>query len=67
MRLISRPEVEGRTGMRKTWLYKAIAAGQFPAPRKVGRRSLWPEREIDQWIEEITAAAATPSNKKKKG
>lgn len=35
----------------KATLYRMIAAGKFPVPNKLGRRSVWSERDIDCWRE----------------
>lgn len=43
--------VMGRTGLSCAMIYKLIKAGEFPAPIKAGRSSLWPESEVDAWIE----------------
>lgn len=48
--LLTRKEVERRVGLSCTSIYAGIAAGTFPKPVKVGKRSLWVETEIDQWI-----------------
>lgn len=48
--LLTRKEVERRVGLGCTSIYAGIAAGTFPKPVKVGKRSLWVETEIDQWI-----------------
>lgn len=33
---------------RATW-YRLLALGKIPAPRKIGRRTLWRERELRDW------------------
>lgn len=48
--LLQRYEVERRVGLGCTSIYAGIAAGTFPRPVKIGKRSLWVETEIDQWI-----------------
>ena len=35
----------------KATLYRMIAAGKFPVPNKLGRRSVWSEQDIDCWRE----------------
>ncbi len=52
-RLLSLPNVLERVGLGKTKLYDMISHGQFPAPRKVGRRSLWPSTEVSVWIQRV--------------
>jgi len=53
--LLQRHEVERRVGLGCTSIYAGIAAGTFPKPVKVGKRSLWVETEIDAWIAERIA------------
>jgi predicted DNA-binding transcriptional regulator AlpA len=36
--------------MGKSWVYAAVKAGQFPAPKKIGRRSVWDEAAVDAWL-----------------
>lgn len=48
--LLQRRDVERRVGLGCTSIYAGIAAGTFPKPIKSGKRSLWVESEISQWI-----------------
>ncbi len=49
--LLRQPAVVQRTGVRKTAMYQAIKAGEFPAPVKLtGRAVAWVSTEIDAWI-----------------
>jgi len=49
--LLRLPTVKARTGLSRSVIYRRIAAGEFPAPVKLGERaSAWDSREIDQWI-----------------
>jgi prophage regulatory protein len=48
--LLSFADVSARVALGRTSIYAGIAAGTFPAPVKVGKRSLWVEAEIAQWI-----------------
>lgn len=51
------PAVEARTGLQKSTIYAAIAAGSFPAPIKIGpRASGWVESEINSYIAARIAA-----------
>jgi prophage regulatory protein len=45
------PAVLARVGMSRSFVYAAIAAKTFPAPRKFGRASGWDSRAVDAWIE----------------
>ncbi len=50
-RLLSRREVEIRTGLGHSALYRGMESGRFPWPFPVGPRSVrWSEREIEAWI-----------------
>ena len=50
-RLLRRSEVEFRTGLARTSIYRLMRAGKFPTPIRVGIRSVrWPESEIERWI-----------------
>lgn len=53
LRLIRFPEVQRRCSLCRTTIYDRILSGDFPAPRKLGRMSVWVEAEIDQWIQSI--------------
>lgn len=46
-------EVMSRTGMGRSWIYREISAGRFPAPIRIGGASRWHSAAIDNWIEEI--------------
>jgi len=35
-------------GLSRASVYRAIANGELPKPRKIGNRSMWSEIEIDQ-------------------
>ncbi|HEY0626719.1 MAG TPA: AlpA family phage regulatory protein [Allosphingosinicella sp.] len=49
-RLMTRHEVEAECGLTRSSIYRGIAAGTFPAPKKVGRRAVrWPESAIAAW------------------
>ncbi|WP_419606562.1 helix-turn-helix transcriptional regulator [Thiolapillus sp.] len=38
----------------RTTMYKQIKEGKFPQPIKIGKKSLWIENEIKDWIKEQT-------------
>jgi len=48
--------VSGKVGIAVPTIYELIRKGEFPAPVKRGRSSLWVESEIDAWIAELIAA-----------
>jgi prophage regulatory protein len=43
-------EVMARVGLRVNTIYRHLASGAFPRPRKVGRSSFWVTAEVDDWI-----------------
>ena len=49
-RLLRLAEVLARIGMRRSWLYKEMAAGRFPQCIKVGRASAWGSDVIAAYI-----------------
>lgn len=52
-RLLRLPDVEARTGLKKSAIYAGMKAGTFPACLKLGpRASAWVQSQIDQWIAE---------------
>jgi len=52
-RLLRKPAVLERIGLRTTELYDLVREGQFPAPVPLGKRAVaWIESEVEAWIEE---------------
>ena len=50
--LLRLPQVLGRVGLRTTRLHQLIGDRSFPAPIKLGKRSIaFIESEVDAWIE----------------
>ena len=50
-RFLRLPEVEQRTGMKKSAIYAGAKAGTFPHPIRLSSRCVaWRESEIQQWI-----------------
>ena len=51
-RVLRRPEVEDRTGLARSTIYKLIKLDEFPEPVRLGTRTVgWVEGEIEAWIE----------------
>jgi len=51
-RLLRLPDVESRTGLKKSTIYAAMRAGTFPQSVMVGSRSVaWRAAEVDAWCE----------------
>jgi predicted DNA-binding transcriptional regulator AlpA len=42
-----------KTGLTRSTLYRRIQAGLFPPPKKDGSASVWPEHEVDAYIDRI--------------
>lgn len=56
-RLIRRPEVQSMTGLGRSSIYDALAAGTFPDPVKLSTRSVaWRESEVLAWIDSRQSA-----------
>lgn len=49
-RFLTRAEVERRTGLGRSVIYRQMAEGAFPSGFKVGPSAVrWSEREIEAW------------------
>ncbi|HEY3811952.1 MAG TPA: AlpA family phage regulatory protein [Caulobacteraceae bacterium] len=49
IRFLRLPDVLSLIGVKKTQLYALVRKGEFPAPRKAGRMSYWPDFEVAAW------------------
>lgn len=50
-RILRRDEVEIRTGLSRSTIYRRIRKGDFPPPRDLGGGAVgWPESLISRWI-----------------
>ena len=50
--LLTRPEVERRTGLSRSTLYRKMGEGTFPVPLKVSERAVrWRESEICAYVD----------------
>ena len=55
--LLSRRQVERRTGLSRTSIYDYMRAGRFPTPLKVGPGAVrWSSAEIEAWIATLPRA-----------
>ncbi|RQT10402.1 AlpA family transcriptional regulator [Burkholderia contaminans] len=62
-RLIRMGEVQFRTQLSKTEIYRRINAGQFPAAVKLGLRAVaWREADICEWIRSLPQQHGASSN-----
>lgn len=56
--LLRLPQVERKTGFKKSKIYQMLAASEFPAPVRLGSRCVaWRSDEVDQWINELSRSA----------
>lgn len=45
------PKVMAVIGLRRSWIYKAVAEGKFPAPIQLADRAVgWRRSEIEGWL-----------------
>lgn len=54
-RFLKRPEVESRTGLKKSKIYEEMLKGNFPKAEPLtinGRAVGWRESLVDKWIED---------------
>jgi prophage regulatory protein len=57
-RIIRRPELESRFGLKRSTVYDHVKAGTFPAPIRIGERAVgWIESEVEAWLESRIAAS----------
>ena len=51
--MLRRSEVEARTGLSRSSLYRKMRENTFPLPLQVGARAVrWPSSEIEAWLSE---------------
>ncbi len=50
-------QVEAQTGMKKSYIYREMAKGTFPASHKVGSSTRWYQSDIQRWIASRSNAA----------
>ena len=56
VRILRSPEVEARTGLSRSTIYRWRVAGRFPPPVVMGGRTVgWLESDVDTWIRERAA------------
>lgn len=51
------PDVKTATSLSKTKLYALIKDGDFPAPIKLGRSSVWLMSEVQDWMDKQIAVS----------
>ncbi len=55
-RLLDIKEVKAVVKIARSTIYDQVARGTFPHPKKVGKRSLWRESDLQAWIARGEAA-----------
>jgi prophage regulatory protein len=60
--MLRRCDVQCRTGLSRSTIYRRVAEGTFPKPVSLGGRTVgWIAAEIQDWLErQIAASRATP-------
>ena len=59
--LLRREQVEERTGLARTTIYRKMREGSFPEPIQVGVRAVrWPASEIETWLADRPRATGEP-------
>lgn len=59
--LLRLPAVLRITGLSRSTIYKLMAEGEFPAARKLTRRSVaWCSADVTQWVESRAPTDGTP-------
>ncbi|MDE0095976.1 MAG: AlpA family phage regulatory protein [Gammaproteobacteria bacterium] len=49
--MLTRQEVEARTGLSRSTIYRLMREAQFPLPVRIGPRAVrWPEAEINDYL-----------------
>ncbi len=60
-KLIRLPDVEARTGLKKSSVYAGMKARTFPAHVRLSARAVaWRESDIDRWISERVTTGSQP-------
>jgi len=56
-RLLTACEVEERSSLSRSTIWRQVQSGQFPRPIRIGaRRVAWRESDVAQWIDSRCAA-----------
>ena len=50
-RMLRREEVQERTGLSRSAIYRLMREGDFPLPRRIGQRAVrWRESDLEAWL-----------------
>ncbi len=55
-RYLRMSDLTARLPISRPTIYRLIKRGEMPKPIKLGSSSVWPQREIERWIETCSAA-----------
>jgi prophage regulatory protein len=59
LKIIRLPDVEQRSGISRSTIYRYMNAGNFPKTIKIGLRAVgWLESDIDAWIRSVAKQSA---------
>lgn len=56
--MIGVAEAAAICGISRSHLYSLLSRGEFPKPRKLGRRRVWPKLDLIEWLRGNGGAAA---------
>lgn len=60
--ILRRHDVQARTGLSRSTIYRRAAEGTFPKPVHLGERAVgWVESEIQTWLEQQVASSRAAS------
>jgi prophage regulatory protein len=63
LRILRRREVQARTGLSRSTIYRRADDGTFPQPVQLGPRTVgWVEAEVQSWIEQRIHDSRTPQS-----
>ena len=49
--MLRREEVQKRTGLSRSAIYRLMREGDFPLPRRLGQRAVrWRESDLEAWL-----------------
>lgn len=52
------PAVVQKVGLQRTKIYDLVREERFPAPRKIGRASVWLQPEVEAWMQGVANGQA---------
>jgi len=66
--ILRRKQVQARIGLGRSTIYTKVAAGEFPAPVKLGGRAVgWLASEVEAWIAAQVAATRGETTSRARG